>query len=204
MSLIMQGGSQEFRGRGWIFWLLLPLAFLSLNAFLLPVVGPAAMNQVNAGFALFATLAVLMPSANIMGFGSFTDNELKVAYSRLNGLSAISAAAIEPHRVVLGRAEDRARQRVAALKWIVGAGWAWALYIGQRGIEAKDGQLLGWAFLPLTATGLFLVAVLFYGRGLNAVFGLAEALLAQRAVDLATATGAHAAPTASALVVTEP
>ena len=108
------------------------------------------------------------------------------------------------HRVVLGRAEDRAKQRVAALKWIVGAGWALVIYIGQRGIEAKDGQLLGWAILPLFATGLFLVAVSFYGRGINAVFGLSEAMLAQRAIDLATAEGAHAEPTASALVVAEP
>ena len=97
MSLIMRGGAQEFRGRAWVIWLLLPLGFLLFNAYLPNVMGPEWMRQLNVGLAMFATLAVLMPSANSIGFGAFTDDELKVAYGRLNGLAAISAEAIEPH-----------------------------------------------------------------------------------------------------------
>ncbi|HSV68909.1 MAG TPA: hypothetical protein VLI72_02265 [Methylibium sp.] len=192
VALVVHGATQV-RRRTVVAIGLLALAGLVINGTLTPIIGEALLRQLNAGWAMLTIFALLLPSPTSIGFGAYTDAELQRAYGRLGGLATVPMGALEAYRVLLCRAEQRATQRLSALKWAMGAAWAVVIYFGQRGFETKDGQLLGWALLPLLVTVFSLAFVTCYGRGVNAVYALAEAVLAQRALDLA-----HAQPAAAA------
>ena len=144
-----------------------------------------ALFQINAVWAILSVGALLLPSPSDIGFGVYNTQDFERAYARLGRLVTLSEGAIEPHRQLIRRAEERSLQRLSTLKWLLAATWAIIVYLGQQGFEKKDGELLGAALTPLIMTIFAVGLILCYARGVNAVFALASALLAQRAVDIA-------------------
>jgi hypothetical protein len=137
--------------------------------------------------------ALLLPSPSDIGFGVYDSQEFDQAYARLGRLVTLTKDAIEPHRQFIQRAEERSLQRLSTLKWLLAATWAVTVYLGQQGFEKKDGDLLGTALIPLLIAVCAAGLIVCYGRGVNAVFALSSAMLAQRAVDIGQPT-ASAAP----------
>jgi hypothetical protein len=149
------------------------------------------LSQINTVWAMLTVGALLLPSPSDVGFGVYDSQEFDRAYARLDRLVTLPQDAIEPHRQFIQRAEERSLQRLSTLKWLLAATWAVALYLGQQGFEKKDGELLGTAMIPLLIAIFAAGIVVCYGRGVNAVFSLAIAMLAQRAVDIAQARPVH-------------
>jgi hypothetical protein len=186
IALVMQGMSQTRRPTVIVISLLAVIG-LFINSFS-QLFRPDVLRQLNAGWGALTVFALLLPIPSAIGFTAYSTQKLRKAYERLGGLASVPRDAIEPFTKLLDRAEQQAAQRLSSLKWMIGAAWAVVVYLGQRGFEAKSGDLLGLALGPRLLTVLSLGFSASYGWGVNAVFGLARALLAQRELDIARAS----------------
>lgn len=77
----------------------------------------------------------------------------------------------------LGRAEEDTKARVTTIKWVAGSVYAVALFLGQKGFDLKDGNILGYALLPLVIALLIAGFIAVHARGTVAVYGLAQAVI---------------------------
>lgn len=186
IALVTRGLTQ-LRRRTVVVVAVLLIGGLLVNATLASALPRDTLNQFNAVWAMLSVGALLLPSPSDIGFGVYDSQEFDRAYARLDRLATLPQGAIEPHRQFIQRAEERSLQRLSTLKWLLAATWAVVVYLGQQGFEKKDGELLGTALIPLVMTVFAVGLVVCYGRGVNAVFALASAMLAQRAVDIAHA-----------------
>jgi hypothetical protein len=141
------------------------------------------------GFAL-PTFLVLFSTPSGHALPGHESEHVSHVLTRLGGLRTLSREAVGVFRALVVRAEELSKQRVTALKWLVGVGWAIAIYLAQKGFDAKDGNLLGAALIPAALTLVVVGVIASYARALNAVYGLCHAALSQRELDaLSHATG---------------
>jgi hypothetical protein len=68
----------------------------------------------------------------------------------------------------LQRAEEDTKARLTTIKWVAGSVFAFALLVGQKGFDLKDGNIMGYALLPLVIAIFMAGFIAFHARGVGA------------------------------------
>ena len=75
---------------------------------------------------------------------------------------------------------------MTTIKWVAGITFAIAVYLGQKGLDAKDGGLISYALLPLILAACIAGFVAVHTRGTVAVYGLGFAVVHQFEINFGT------------------
>lgn len=130
--------------------------------------------------ATFLTLCFVLSRPSVHGFPDWRASDFQNAKQLCSVLVKVQEADIEAVKYFVDHAIACTRRRITALWWLTGVIWAIATYFAQKGLETKDGSMLGFALVPIifAAFGTGLVAS--YARSIDHVHGIARALLFDR------------------------
>lgn len=168
-----------------ISWILKPLGLVSPEK---------SMDYV---YALWGLLVVVITFAKPSRYAltGYMRSDVNRVVDRMPDLNACAKGALTALQGCLQRAEEDTKSRVTTIKWVAGAAFALALYLGQKGFDLKEGSLISYALLPLFFAAFIAGLVAIHARGTIAVYGLAYAVIHQLEVKFDTRPKKHVART---------
>ena len=130
--------------------------------------------------ATFLTLCFVLSRPSVHGFPDWHASDLQNAKQLCSVLVNVHEADFDAVQYFVDHAIACTRRRITALWWLTGVIWAIATYFAQKGLETKDGSMLGFALVQIlfAAFGTGLIAR--YARSIDPVHGVARALLFDR------------------------
>lgn len=178
IELVLRAGQPSIRT--FFAWLGLFLLGAALAYGALKPSGWISDKDLNAYFqilALFLTLCFVLSRPSAHGFPGWHASDLQYAKQRCSILPEMGEADLDAVQYFVDHAIAGTRRRVSALWWLTGATWAIAAYLAQKGLDAKDGNMLGFALLPTICAAFGAGLIALYARSIDHVHGLARALL---------------------------
>jgi hypothetical protein len=157
---------------------LIPIVFIWLLQPLGLIAAEKTQGYINALWMLLA-LTITFSKPSRYALTGYTAKDVSLVIGRVPELYQCNREHFPALQQCLQRAEDDTKARLTAIKWVAGSVFALALLVGQKGFDLKDGDLLGYALLPL-AIAIFMAGfIAVHARGTVAVYGLAQAVIHQ-------------------------
>lgn len=181
VELVLRAGQPSVRT--FFAWLGLFLLGAAVAYGVLKPSGWISDKDFNAYFqasAALLTLCFVLSRPSAHGFPGWHASDLQYAKQRCSVLPDVCEADIDAVQYFVEHAIAGTRRRVSALWWLTGATWAIAVYLAQKGLDAKNGNMLGFALLPTICAALGAGLIAIYARSIDHVHGLARALLFDR------------------------
>lgn len=152
-----------------LIWLLQPLGFIAAEKI---------QNYTHALWVLLA-LTITFSKPSRYALTGYSAQDVSRVIGRLIEVYPHNREHFPALQQCLQRAEDDTRARLTAIKWVAGSVFAFALLMGQKGFDLKDGTLLGYALVPLGLAIFIAGFIAIHARGTVAVYGLAHAVVHQ-------------------------
>lgn len=161
-----------------VFFLIVPVI---LGGVLKPLGLVAPEKYMSYVYAVWGLLAVAITFAKPSRYAltGYSRKDVNRVLERIPDLNSCTKETLPALQSCLQRAEEDTKARLTTIKWAAGTVFALALYIGQKGFDLKDGNLISSALFPLTIAAFIAVLIAFHARGTIAVYGLAYAIIHQ-------------------------
>jgi hypothetical protein len=168
-----------------ISWVLKPLGLVSPEK---------SMDYVYVFWGLIA-MAITFAKPSRYALTGYNRKDVKRVVDRMPDLYSCIKGTLTALQSCLQRAEEDTKARLTTIKWVAGAAFALALYLGQKGFDLKDGTLISYALLPLIIAAFITGLIAIHARGTIAVYGLAYAVVHQLEVHFDARPKKHVAHT---------
>ena len=152
-----------------LIWLLQPLGFIAAEK---------TQGYINALWTLLA-LTITFSKPSRYALTGYSAKDVSRVIGRLPEVYPCNREHFPALQQCLQRAEEDTKARLTAIKWVAGSVFAFALLVGQKGFDLKDGTMLGYALLPLGIAIFMAGFIAVHARGTVAVYGLAHAVMHQ-------------------------
>lgn len=127
----------------------------------------------------FLAMAITFAMPSRYALTGYNRKDVTLVIERIPDLYSCTKGTLTALQSCLQRAEEDTKTRLITTKWVGGAVFALAIYLGQKGFDLKDGSLIGYAFLPLIIAAFITGLIAIHARGTIAVYGLAYVIVHQ-------------------------
>lgn len=150
-----------------IFWVLKPIGLISPQE---------APPYTYAGWMLLG-MAIAFSKPSRYALTGYSRKDVDRVIARMSDIRLCSKETCSAIRACIQRAEEETKSRLMPIKWIAGTAFAIAIYLTQKGIDLRSGEIVGYAFYPLIIAAFIAGCIAIHARGTSAVYGLAHATL---------------------------
>ena len=156
-------------------FVLIPAIFWALQFLGLILPEPAKTYT----FAWWLILAIVITFSNPSRYAltGYTPRDVDQVLDRMAAFNAYDRQLFPAIQSCLARAEEDTKARLTTTKWVAGSVFALALFLGEKGLDLKDGDILGYAMVSLVIALLIAGFIAMHARGTVAVYGLAHAVI---------------------------
>jgi hypothetical protein len=156
-------------------FVLIPAIFWALQ--FLGLISPEPAKTYTFAWLLILAIVITFSNPSRYALTGYTPRDVDQVLDRMAALHACGRELFPAIQSCLARAEEDTRARLTSTKWVAGSVFALALFLGQKGLDLKDGDILGYALLPLVIALLIAGFIAVHARGTVAVYGLAHAVI---------------------------
>lgn len=142
-----------------------------------------ALPYTYAGWILMG-MAIAFSKPSRYALTGYSRKDAGRVIARMPNLHLCTKETISAVQGCIQRAEEETKSRLTTIKWLAGTSFAVAIYLAQKGVDLKSGEMVGYAFYPLTIAGFIAGCVAIHARGVSAVYGLAYATLHYSEMEL--------------------
>lgn len=153
---------------------------IPVGCWLLQFLGLISVEQAKSNtYALWLLLVVVITFSKPSRYAltGYTSKDVDRVLDRMSELHACRRELFPAVQSCLARAEEDTKARLTTIKWVAGSVFALAVLLGQKGLDLKDGNILGYALLPLLVALFIAGFIAVHARGTVAVYGLAHAVI---------------------------
>jgi hypothetical protein len=160
------------------FFIIIP-AFISWVLKPLGLVSPEKSTDYVYAFWGLLALAITFAKPSRYALTGYSRKDVKCVVDRIPDIYSCTKATLTALQSCLQRAEDDTKARLTTIKWVAGAAFALAVFLGQKGFDLKDESLISYALTPLIIAAFMAGLIAIHARGTIAVYGLAYAIVHQ-------------------------
>jgi hypothetical protein len=157
-----------------IFWVLKPMGLISPEG---------ASPYTYAGWLLLG-MAIAFSKPSRYALTGYSRKDVDRVTARMPDIRLCTKEKVSAIQGCIQRAEEETKSRLTPIKWLAGTAFAVAIYLAQKGIDLKSGEMVGYAFFPLVIAAFIAGCVAIHARGTSAVYGLAYAALHYLEIEL--------------------